>query len=243
MNTSSFSNIASKVINELPTLNLPKTLPDLTLPNMTLPSTSNLTLPNTTLPNMTLPSTSNLTLPNMPSLPSMSNLTQNLPNSNALINALMAQTINDNPNIEKIQNLIQSITNIKNYIENSNLPKEIVEKILDDLKAILGMLKNHANTLQLDIETLMSNVIKIFICSGVLLLLLLITLFIVVIIIFKVLSQKYALGATIIFVVIAGFITISTLLKASTALKGTFSNTINSLGQDEVVINKIMNPL
>ena len=204
MNTSSFSNIASKVINELPSLNLPKTVPDLTLP-------------------------------------STSNLTQNLPNSsNALINTLMAQTINDNPNIEKIQNLIQSITNI---IENSNLPKEIVEKILDDLKAILGMLKNHANALQLDIETLMSNVIKIIICSGVLLLLLLLTLFIVVIIIFKVLSQKYALGATIIFVAIAGFITISTLLKASTALKSTFSNTINSLGQDEVVINKIMNPL
>ena len=122
-------------------------------------------------------------------------------------------------------------------------PKKSSKKILDDLKAILGMLKNHANALQLDIETLMSNVIKIIICSGVLLLLLLLTLFIVVIIIFKVLSQKYALGATIIFVAIAGFITISTLLKASTALKSTFSNTINSFGQDEVVIKKIMQPM
>jgi uncharacterized membrane protein YqjE len=166
-----------------------------------------------------------------------------LPNSNTLIDSLISQSINDNPNIEKIQNLIQSITNIKNYIENSNLPKEIVEKILDDLKAILGMLKNNANAIQLDIETLMSNVIKIFVCSGVLLLLLLLTLFIVVIIIFKVLSQKYALGATIIFVAIVGFITISTLLKTTAALKNTFSNTINAFGQNEVVINKILKPL
>jgi len=217
MNASSFSNIASKVMNEIPSLNLPKNLPS-------LPSASNLV--------SNLPIASNLVSNLSSELPSVSNLA-NLPNSNTLIDSLITQSINNTPNIEKIQNLIQTI-------ENSNLPKEIVKKILDDLKAILGMLRNNANALQLDIEKLMSNVIKILVCSGILLLLLLLTVFIVVIIIFKVLSQKYALGATIIFVAIAGFITISTLLKTTAALKNTFSNTIAAFRQDEAIINKIL---